>query len=541
MPEAVYHQLIMLRPMQAGVGGYARVQGETGRQLVQINLRGLRGGGIRAFWYAGEGLVRELGASPANARGEAALYTDLPVDAIAPRRLTALLITNGEAVPRPLAIGLCTSQSAGSLMDARNALLALCERLGRAAEASAGQEREKNAGAAAGAALAAAAEGLAEGGPGDGSAMDAAVPGAFGRGSFAERNGSDLHRQGRGTASGAAPAAKAHKQPEGDGSGLHRQGDDTASGAAPAAKAHKQPEGDGSGLHRQCGVAMPERPRNAFSAAGEQTAVSKDRAAEKKAAGKAGSAIRHDGSDAGNDRPRELTRRRDTAPRVPREVFLPAIDVDRERRRRHKAAQEEACGGTAPAVPDENVPPGEAVAAAAPPPETILPGREGATAARGSGQAALRSLTHAASICSPVARQGASEEGGPAAPGGTVASSAAPMAPGNAAQPVARPACHPGARPADRLPPLAWPEAFESIASWFDRCPAVPLLPWPGWRFVQVQQGEGALWVGCQRQEGRIARIAYALPEHAPVPEGKPFRPALAADGQTVQVLVLRP
>ncbi|MBE5815398.1 MAG: hypothetical protein E7320_09385 [Clostridiales bacterium] len=46
---------------------------------------------------------------------------------------------------------------------------------------------------------------------------------------------------------------------------------------------------------------------------------------------------------------------------------------------------------------------------------------------------------------------------------------------------------------------------------------------------------------GGTRQEGRIARIAYALPEHASVPEGKPFRPALTADGQTVQVLVLRP
>jgi hypothetical protein len=45
------------------------------------------------------------------------------------RRLVALLITDGERHPKPLAIGLCTAQSAGSLMDAKNAALALCDRL----------------------------------------------------------------------------------------------------------------------------------------------------------------------------------------------------------------------------------------------------------------------------------------------------------------------------------------------------------------------------------------------------------------------------
>lgn len=131
MSDTVTHQMMMLRPLQAGLSGYARLQGEPGRQLVQINLRGLTDGEMRVFWYAGEGLVREVGRCGANARGEAALSAEVPADAAAPRRLMALLITDGGDRPKPLAIGLCTAQSAGSLMDAKNALLALCDKLGR--------------------------------------------------------------------------------------------------------------------------------------------------------------------------------------------------------------------------------------------------------------------------------------------------------------------------------------------------------------------------------------------------------------------------
>ncbi len=135
MMEGVTRRMIMLRPMQAGLSGYARLQEEAGWQLLQINLRGLQGCGMRAFWYAGEGLVRELGRAAANARGEAALSAELPMDPAAPGRLTALLIADDSDKPRPLAIGLCAAQSAGSLMDAKNALLALCDKLNRMAEA----------------------------------------------------------------------------------------------------------------------------------------------------------------------------------------------------------------------------------------------------------------------------------------------------------------------------------------------------------------------------------------------------------------------
>ena len=143
MSENVTHQMMMLRPMHAGLSGYTRLQGEPGRQLMQINLRGLSGGEMRVFWYAGEGLVREVGRCAANPRGEAALSAEVPADAATPRRLMALLITDGGDRPKPLAIGLCTAQSAGSLMDAKNALLALCDKLGREAScqlAKSGQE-----------------------------------------------------------------------------------------------------------------------------------------------------------------------------------------------------------------------------------------------------------------------------------------------------------------------------------------------------------------------------------------------------------------
>lgn len=125
------HQLIMLKPMQTGLSGYARFQTERGRALVQINLRGIACGGIRAFWYAAGGLVRELGTAPVNPRSEAALTAELPWDQYAPDRLQALLLVEDGPAPRPLMIGLCARQSAGSLLDAKNASLSLCERIKR--------------------------------------------------------------------------------------------------------------------------------------------------------------------------------------------------------------------------------------------------------------------------------------------------------------------------------------------------------------------------------------------------------------------------
>ncbi|MEG0741692.1 MAG: hypothetical protein RR301_05030 [Clostridia bacterium] len=135
------HRLIMLKPMQTAVSGYARVQTGGGQTLLQINLRGLRVPAVRAFLYCGYGEVKELGHAPVNPRGEAALMAEAPLGRVAPERLQALLISGDGDEPIPLLIGLFVQQSAGSLLDAKNALLALCEKLSRASAARREQER----------------------------------------------------------------------------------------------------------------------------------------------------------------------------------------------------------------------------------------------------------------------------------------------------------------------------------------------------------------------------------------------------------------
>ena len=120
---------ILLKPMQAAVSGYARVQCENSSALVQLHARGLRVGGVRLYWYLSGQTARELGSAPVNAHGEASIEAEAPSDALAPGRLQALILLSDGESPAPLLIGLCVEQSAGSLLDARNAALALCDRL----------------------------------------------------------------------------------------------------------------------------------------------------------------------------------------------------------------------------------------------------------------------------------------------------------------------------------------------------------------------------------------------------------------------------
>ncbi len=134
MPE-FRQQLILLKPMRPGVSGYARLQSERGRLLAQLNARGLDVDGVQAYWYGAGGEARLMGQTRVNAHGEASLTAELPTDALAPERLQALLLLSGGAEPVPLMIGLCVRQSAGSLLDAKNAALALCERLARSQRA----------------------------------------------------------------------------------------------------------------------------------------------------------------------------------------------------------------------------------------------------------------------------------------------------------------------------------------------------------------------------------------------------------------------
>ena len=125
---------IMLKPMQPGASGYARLQCEGGRTLVQLHARGLEPGTVRMYWYLSGQAARELGCRPVNAHGEASLEAETPSDAAGPERLQALMLVSSSEHPKPLLVGLCAQQSAGSLMDVKNAALALCDRLSRPAE-----------------------------------------------------------------------------------------------------------------------------------------------------------------------------------------------------------------------------------------------------------------------------------------------------------------------------------------------------------------------------------------------------------------------
>ncbi|MCI5957153.1 MAG: hypothetical protein MRZ54_09225 [Clostridiales bacterium] len=138
--ERISHRLIMLKPMRAGADGYARLQSEGGRTFLQIHARGLSAAAMHAYWYAGGGEACTLGEARVNERGEAALTAEAPEDGLAPERLRALIVISGGEEPVPLLIGLCAQQSAGSLLDAKNAALALCERLSRSRRSRRQQE-----------------------------------------------------------------------------------------------------------------------------------------------------------------------------------------------------------------------------------------------------------------------------------------------------------------------------------------------------------------------------------------------------------------
>jgi len=124
---------IMLKPMCPGASGYARLQAEGGRTLLQLHARGLDATHVRLFWYLSGQAARELGGRAVNAHGEASFEAETPDDLIGPDRLQAVMLLSGGEHPKPLLIGLCAQQSAGSLMDAKNAAMALCERLSRPA------------------------------------------------------------------------------------------------------------------------------------------------------------------------------------------------------------------------------------------------------------------------------------------------------------------------------------------------------------------------------------------------------------------------
>lgn len=120
---------ILLKPMQPALSGYARLQTDGGHTLLQLHARGLdEGSPVRLYWYLKGQAAQELAQTQVNAHGEVSVEADAPEN-ISPDRLQAvILISTGDA-PKPLLIGLCAAADAGDLMDAKNAALALCERL----------------------------------------------------------------------------------------------------------------------------------------------------------------------------------------------------------------------------------------------------------------------------------------------------------------------------------------------------------------------------------------------------------------------------
>lgn len=120
---------ILLKPMQPAVSGYARMQTDGGTTMLQLHARGLEDGQeARLYWYLSDQAAQLIARADVNAHGEVSVEAETP-GAVSPQRLQAVILISGGENPKPLLIGLCTEQSAGSLMDAKNAALALCERL----------------------------------------------------------------------------------------------------------------------------------------------------------------------------------------------------------------------------------------------------------------------------------------------------------------------------------------------------------------------------------------------------------------------------
>lgn len=118
---------ILLKPMQPAVSGFARLQTDDGRTLVQLHARGLEPGEkVRLYWYLSGQHAQEIAQAAVNAHGEVSAEHE---DNAPPERLLALILISSGDAPKPLLIGLCRDQSGAGLLDAKNAALALCERL----------------------------------------------------------------------------------------------------------------------------------------------------------------------------------------------------------------------------------------------------------------------------------------------------------------------------------------------------------------------------------------------------------------------------
>lgn len=120
---------ILLKPMQPALSGYARLQTDGGHTLLQLHARGLEPEEtVHLYWYLSGQNAKEIARLTVNPHGEASAEAEAP-EGVPVQRLQAVILISGGDHPKPLLIGLCGEQSAGLLMDVKNAALALCERL----------------------------------------------------------------------------------------------------------------------------------------------------------------------------------------------------------------------------------------------------------------------------------------------------------------------------------------------------------------------------------------------------------------------------
>ena len=112
---------LLLKPMQTAVSGYARLQAENDRMLVQLHARSLNEGQVRLFALTDTHAAREVSSTQVNVRGEASIETE------APANTQALILM--AMPPKPLLIGLCGKQDADTVLDVKNSALALAQKL----------------------------------------------------------------------------------------------------------------------------------------------------------------------------------------------------------------------------------------------------------------------------------------------------------------------------------------------------------------------------------------------------------------------------
>ena len=115
---------VLLKPMCHSASGYARMQSENGRTLVQLHARGLEEGEKRLFATLHGQSAQEVACGAVNVNGELSLEGECGEN---PQSL--LLV----GMDGPVLIGLMGKQDAGALLQAKTAALSLSQQLRRPA------------------------------------------------------------------------------------------------------------------------------------------------------------------------------------------------------------------------------------------------------------------------------------------------------------------------------------------------------------------------------------------------------------------------